>query len=281
MLQDHAWDAIALAFDKARKRQPALSELLDFSEKLVKEQHATTAHAPIPALDESALRERALRGQPLLPRQEFRIDLDCARGLILRLCRLAQERGAEARVAAAEIASAMGGGQLDPGELLHGAVAEEGYAFAVADRQALDPELLNTLAMASVRPGVEAAAKCVGALVENARWLRSVCPVCGGEPGYAELRGQELAASRYLHCGFCGWAWPIRRLVCPFCDNKDHDRLQTLIIENHLSCKLEACDVCHRYLKLVDNKEFIGLIAEVEVLATPHLDLAAMERGYH
>jgi hypothetical protein len=31
----------------------------------------------------------------------------------------------------------------------------------------------------------------------------------------------------------------------------------------------------------VDNKEFIGLIPEVEVLATPHLDLAAMERGYH
>ncbi len=75
MLQDHAWDAIALAFDKARKRQPSLSELLDFSEKLVKEQHATTAHGPIPALDEGALRDRALRGQPVLPRQEFRIDL--------------------------------------------------------------------------------------------------------------------------------------------------------------------------------------------------------------
>jgi FdhE protein len=128
---------------------------------------------------------------------------------------------------------------------------------------------------------VEAVAKHAGSSVQNSRWFRSICPVCGGEPGYAELRGQELAASRYLHCGFCGWAWPVRRLACAFCDNTDHERLQTLIIENHLSCKLEACDACHRYLKLVDNKEFIGLIPEIEALVTPHLEVAAMERGYH
>jgi hypothetical protein len=39
--------------------------------------------------------------------------------------------------------------------------------------------------------------------------------------------------------------------------------------------------VCHRYLKLVDSKEFLGLIPEVEVLLTPHLDVAAVERGCH
>jgi FdhE protein len=281
MLQDHSRDEIALAFNKARKRQPALSELLDFSERLVQEQHGVTAEVDPAAFDDTALRGRAARGEPVLPRHEFRIDLDCARGLFRRLCRLAVERVAEAQVAAAEIESAVGLGKLDLADLLRGAAAEVGYAFAVADRLALDLELLYTLAMASIRPSVEAVAKRVGAFVDNIRWLRLVCPVCGAEPGYAELRGQELAASRYLHCGFCGWAWPVRRLACPFCDNKDHDRLQTLIIENHLSCKLEVCDVCRRYVKSVDNKEFIGVIPEVEVLITPHLDLAAMERGYH
>ena len=131
MLQDHAWDAIALAFDKARKRQPSLSELLDFSEKLVKEQHAATAHVAMPALDEGALRDRALRSQPVLPRQEFRIDLDCARGLFRRLCRLAQERGAEARVAAAEIESAVGGGPLHLG----GSLARRGDGGGVCLRR--------------------------------------------------------------------------------------------------------------------------------------------------
>ena len=281
MLKDSSWQEIATVFEKARKRQPALSELLNFYETLVREQHTLTVNLEPRSYDEALARDRAGRGEPLLPREQFRIDFASAGTLFRDLCRLAKERGGAVRAAAEEIESAVASGAFDLRDLLRGTVAEEGYPFAVADRLALDPELLNALADASVRPGIQAWAKTVGSLVENDRWLRAICPVCGSEPKFAELRGQELAASRYLHCGFCGWAWPVRRLWCPFCDNKDHNRLQTLIIENHLQCKLEVCDVCRRYLKLVDNKEFIDLIPEVEVLASPHLDVAAMERGYH
>lgn len=281
MLKDSSWEEIAAAFEKARARQPALSELFDFYEKLLREQHAVTVNLEPNSYDEALWRGRIGRGEPLLPREEFPIDLASAGALFRNLCRLTKERGGTVRAAAEVIESALGSGALDLQELLRGTVAEEGYPFAVADQLSLDPELLNTLSEASIRPGIQARAKTIGSLVENDRWLRAICPVCGSEPKYAELRGQELAAARYLHCGFCGWTWPIRRLGCPFCKNKDHNRLQTLIIENHLQCKLEVCEVCRRYLKVVDNKEFIGLIPEVEVLATPHLDLAAMERGYH
>jgi FdhE protein len=281
MLKDHSWEDIAAAFEKARGRQADLSELLGFYERLLKEQHATTVNLePIPS-DEAHLRDRIGKGKSLLSREEFPLDLVSAGALFRSLCRLAKERGDSVRAGVEEIESALGSGALHLQDLLHGAVSEEGYAFAIADQLALDPELLNTLAEASIRPGIQAWVNTVGSFLDNDRWLKPICPVCGSEPKFAELRGQELAASRYLHCGFCGWAWPARRLGCPFCENKDHNRLQTLIIENHLQCKLEVCDVCRRYLKLVDNKEFIGLIPEVEVLASPHLDLAAMERGYH
>lgn len=281
MLKDSSWEEIAAVFEKARARQPALSELLDFYEKLIREQYAVTVNLGPNSYDEALLRGRIGRGEPLLPREEFLLDLAPAKGLFRTLCRLTKERGGAVRAAAEEIESALGSGVLDLQDLLRGTVAEEGYPFAVADQLALDPELLNTLADASIRPGIQAWAKSLGSLVENERWLRAICPVCGSEPKFAELRGEELAASKYLHCGFCGWAWAARRLGCPFCDNKDHNRLQTLIIENHLQCKLEVCEVCRRYLKVVDNKEFIGLIPEIEALATPHLDVAAMERGYH
>jgi len=281
MLKDHSWEDIAAAFEKARGRQADLSELLGFYERLLKEQHATTVNLePFPS-DEAHFRDRIGKGKSLLSREEFPLDLVSAGALFRSLCRLAKERGDSVRAGVEEIESALGSGTLHLQDLLRGAVSEEGYAFAIADQLALDPELLNTLAEASVRPGIQAWANTVGSFWDNDRWLKLTCPICGSEPKFAELRGQELAASRYLHCGFCGWAWPARRLGCPFCENKDHNRLQTLIIENHLPCKLEVCDVCRRYLKLVDNKEFIGLIPEVEVLATPHLDLAAMERGYH
>ncbi len=281
MLKDHSREEIAAAFKKARTRQPELSELCDFYEKVVWEQHAATVRQEQIPFDESRLRDQARQDKPLLSRGEFPLDLVSAGALFRSLCRLAKERGPEVRASAEEIESALASGALHLQELLYGTVAEEGYPFAMADQLALDPELLNTLAEASIRPAMQACATHLGSFVDNDRWLKPTCPVCGSEPKFAELRGHELAASRYLHCGFCGWAWPARRLVCPFCDNKDHNRLQTLIIENHLQCKLEVCDVCRRYLKLVDNKEFIGLIPEVEVLTAPHLDLAAMERGYH
>ncbi len=281
MLKDRSWDEIAAVFEKAHRRQPTLDEFLDFCEKLVKAQHSAPVHAGSLGVSHAKVRERSVRGEPLLPREEFPFDATSAEALFRNLCGLAKERGPEVRAAAEEIETAIGWKGMDLQEVLQGTVAEEGYPFAMADRWGLDPELLQTLAEASVRPSVQAVAKSLGSFVANDRWLRGVCPICGSEPKFAELRGQELGASRYLHCGFCGWAWPIRRLGCPFCDNKDHDRLQTLIIENHLACKLEVCEVCHRYLKLVDSKEFLGLIPEVEVLLTPHLDLAAVERGYH
>src|SRR5574342_762591 len=257
MLKDHAWNDIAAVFERARRRQPSLGEFLDFCEKLVKEQHSVTVDLEIRTFDEAKLRDRSARGESVLPRDEFPLDLASAESLFRAICGLARERGPEVRSAAQEIEAAFGWGGGSLPELLRGTVAEEGHAYAVADQRGLDPELLHTLAEASVRPSLQAAAKAIGPLVENDRWLKAVCPVCGSEPKFAELRGQELGASRYLHCGFCGWAWPVRRVCCPFCDNKDHERLQTLIIENHLSCKVEVCDVCRRYIKLVDNKEFI------------------------
>jgi FdhE protein len=281
MLRDRPWDEIAATFERAHRRQPTLAEFLGFCEKLVKAQHSAPVHAGALGLNETTLRDRSARGEPLLPREEFPFDVASSETLFRNLCGLAKERGSEIRAAAEEIESAIGWKGMDVQDLLRGTVAEEGYPFGMADRWSLDPELLQTLAEASVRPSVQAVAMALGSFVANDRWLRTICPVCGSEPKFAELRGQELGASRYLHCGFCGWAWPIHRLGCPFCDNKDHDRLQTLIIENHLACKLEVCEVCHRYLKLVDSKEFLGLIPEVEVLLTPHLDLAAVERGYH
>ena len=281
MLKDRSRDEIAAAFEKARRRQPTLDEFLHFCEKLVSAQHSAPVQAVPLGVDENKLRDRSARGEPLLPREEFPFDGASSDILFRNLCGLAKERGAGVRTAAEEIESAIAWKGMDVRELLRGTVAEEGYAFAVADRWNLDPELLQTLAEASVTPSVQAVANTLGSCVANDRWLRAVCPVCGSEPKFAELRGQELAASRYLHCGFCGWAWPIRRLGCPFCDNTDHERLQTLIIENHLACKLEVCEVCRRYLKVVDCKEFLGLIPELEVLLTPHLDVAAVERGYH
>ena len=53
-----------------------------------------------------------------------------------------------------------------------------------------------------------------------------------------------------------------------------------MLIEDDQRVKIEICQQCRRYIKVVDNKEFFGLIPFLEDLTTPHLDLLALERGY-
>ncbi len=104
--------------------------------------------------------------------------------------------------------------------------------------------------------------------------------MCGSAPATSEHRGQETTAHRYLHCGLCGCRWRFRRGECPFCGNRDHQRLTLLYDEADKRCKLEVCHACRRALKLVDNKDFFGLIPWLEDLGSPHLELIAAERGF-
>ena len=48
---------------------------------------------------------------------------------------------------------------------------------------------------------------------EEAVWQQGYCPICGGWPLLAELRGIELA--QYLRCAACGSGWRSRRMFCP------------------------------------------------------------------
>src|SRR3972149_6390966 len=110
MLKDHSWEDIAAALEKARTRQPALSELLGFYERLLKEQHATTVNLePIPS-DEAHLRDRNGKGKALLSREEFPLDPVSAGALFRSLCRLAKERGDSGRAGVEGIESALASG---------------------------------------------------------------------------------------------------------------------------------------------------------------------------
>ena len=60
-------------------------------------------------------------------------------------------------------------------------------------------------------------------------WHQGYCPVCGGWPLLAELRGIEL--SQHLRCAACGGGWRSRRMFCPYCGNDEHQTLRLLTVE--------------------------------------------------
>lgn len=286
MLKDYPWEEIASYLQALRKRRVPLAELFDFYEKMLFEEYRSEAKPDVSALCGPHLEGKNRRGQPLVERPAFVIDLPSAEALFWRLALVVKARGREVGERVEWIEAAFqnvgeplcGLPQLE--RLLQGAAAEEGYGERMAEGPDLDPELLTFLASWSIRPSVEACAKALIPFADLNAWYKRICPLCGSPPKMAELKGEKWTSLRSLLCAFCGMSWPYRRLGCPFCGNQDHQQLDLLYAEEDRRCRIETCGACQRYIKVVDNKEFFGLIPFLEDLATPHLDLLALERGF-
>jgi FdhE protein len=70
--------------------------------------------------------------------------------------------------------------------------------------------------------------------------------------------------------------------VCPFCGNDEQQALAYFTIEGDERYRVDVCNVCKRYIKMVDfreSKEEANL--DVEDIATLHLDMLANEEGYN
>lgn len=280
MLRGRQWEDVVEALAAVRQRRPELEEFLTFSEQLLLAQHKVPVRVDTDSLDETVLRDRVRRREPLLRRWEFPLDLESGESLFRALNQLAKTRGGPTEVSANAIETALEEGRLHLPSLLTGALVEVGYAYATAHEHGLDPELLQTLAEWSLRPSLEACAEMLGERRKGVRWEEAICPICGSAPGFAELRGEDVTSLRFLYCSLCGFEWQFRRVGCTFCDCTDHKQLGTLFAEGDDRCFLEVCEQCHRYIKTVDNRTHFGLIPEVEAMAASPLDVVARERGY-
>lgn len=112
-------------------------------------------------------------------------------------------------------------------------------------------------------------------------WPHGHCPMCGGWPILAELRG--LDRTRRLRCGRCAGDWEAPWMCCAYCGEKDHGRLGALVPENRGEelLRVEICARCGQYLKSITTLQatpsFELLLRDLE---TVELDLVALDRGY-
>jgi FdhE protein len=111
-------------------------------------------------------------------------------------------------------------------------------------------------------------------------WTHGYCPACGSLPILAELRGLEQF--RWLRCGLCGSGWHVDRMLCPFCQSRNHHDLCDLFVEGEEQRqRLCLCDRCRRFLKTVTTLNELSVPHLLVMdLATLHLELVANERGY-
>ncbi|MFH1230312.1 MAG: formate dehydrogenase accessory protein FdhE [Planctomycetota bacterium] len=110
-------------------------------------------------------------------------------------------------------------------------------------------------------------------------WLKGTCPLCGNIPLMGKL--DKGNGKLFLQCSLCQTVWPFMRVTCAFCNNTDQNFLGYFYLENNKAYRVNVCQQCKKYLKIVDerilNKE---AFLQIENIVTDYLDRAAKNEGY-
>jgi formate dehydrogenase maturation protein FdhE len=170
---------------------------------------------------------------------------------------------------------------IDGLHLLELAIASDHQRVAsLAEGVNIDAHALDAAAQLAAMPMLIA---CTRALSPQPRhdWSQRFCHVCGALPALVEVVGLERA--RHLRCARCGAGWKANVLLCPFCDERDHARLGSLMPDGPQGqiCWVETCQTCSSYIKA--RAALRGAALEhvlIEDARTLELDIAAAERGF-
>lgn len=108
---------------------------------------------------------------------------------------------------------------------------------------------------------------------------QSLCPVCGSHPVASVIRDKPRSGLRYLHCSLCETQWHYVRAQCTNCE-QDEDMSLWSFDDYQANIRVESCDACHGYTKMlfVDNSPSMDVVADD--LATMLLDQELSTQGY-
>jgi len=138
------------------------------------------------------------------------------------------------------------------------------------------------LARASASPVLEALPDLAASLATETDDRH--CPRCGGLPQLAvfgETGEALLTSARKLVCSRCANEWLLSRMTCASCGETSGAKMPILSdVDLFPHLRIDACEICRRYLITVDQRKDPRAVPVVDELAALPLDLVAAERGY-
>jgi FdhE protein len=259
---------------------PHYAELLDILEEILilREEYRRRMQREIFPVDEKLIAAKMVGGFPLVDFSSVIGDLAEPQAYFLALLEIAEKR---APGETGEMARKILEGEIRFNDLIY----ESFNPLPLEEEEAADDEeeasfdLVELFIEESLRPALEKVAARYGDAVRKADWAEGYCPVCGREPKIGEIRDEE--GSRYLFCNQCGFEWNYLRIKCPFCGNEEQQSLAYFTIEGDERYRVDVCNECKRYIKIVDFREAKQKAdLDVEDIATLHLDMLANDEGY-
>ncbi|MBI3078284.1 MAG: formate dehydrogenase accessory protein FdhE [Deltaproteobacteria bacterium] len=268
---------ILLRLREEREQRADLARTLDLHLALLAARAEVAARVPADWPEHAW--SRLQQGEPALCLDELELDWEAVVRLARTVCHILARQEPARSPALARIASRFDEAALSP----KGVQALVVRYLADHDGGGLpepgvDPALFGFVLNQALHPFLQAYAAVAAPLLEQERWLRGRCPVCGGHPDFAALEGE--VGERRLLCARCDSEWAYRRLGCPFCGNEDPGGLGYFPTGDG-AYRLYVCEQCKGYLKTVDLREtWRRRSLPVERILTVGMDLAAAEQGY-
>ena len=104
------------------------------------------------------------------------------------------------------------------------------------------------------------------------------CPACGSEAALSIVGegSTQQGGGRTLFCTSCGTEWAFDRIRCARCGSKDQTKLNYFNIEGDSAHRLQNCQNCGDYLRVVYQQESKNPICpDVEDVVMARLDMVA------
>ncbi|HEX5473042.1 MAG TPA: formate dehydrogenase accessory protein FdhE [Vicinamibacterales bacterium] len=263
---------------RLRADQPDLESAVDLQIELLQAQRRVQSRVPLPLidLDAAALDGALAGGKPILQFEQIPIDWSDVRLMIRSTAQALRTHDSIEAEDYRRVETLARDAERLPGALKHWYERARPGSVGGGEVDALVAGLEPLLLMA-MRPFLSRCADAVMARTVFAGWTRGTCPLCGGEPDLSVI---TPAAERLLICSRCVARWRFDQLACPFCGNADRARITSFATRNGWY-RLNACDVCQRYIKAFDARHATRpVLPSVDTIATLPLDAAAVQRGY-
>ncbi len=277
----HEKERIGQAFALARAEKPAYAYLYPFLEDLflLRAASRNTLNIDPVRVDPQQVRTRWDAGFPLIRRWDFPVDAHAAGALLTMLGGSIPEANEQIKSAHSALSRSLA---VYPG--LKKAIWQSFLQHEMepweewVDTGGVDVASLLFLARSCLRPAIERGAEeLLSRFPVPDYWLKGYCPICGSLPSLLFLEGE---GERKAYCSWCGTVWGLNRFQCCHCDNRLHDSLGYLYVEAEPQYRIQYCNRCNFYFKLIQAKEMAyPPYPALEEWTTLHLDLLAQRAG--
>jgi len=271
--------SIRQAASALKKLRPAYTAILDFYEQIFVIQKEAESELKI---DTAALKITYQKPDfPLIRVSDFIIDTEASELLFKKICEIARQTNASVSGTAEIMLSAVETEKIHLKPLFSALLNEEPVFEKTARECDIDKAILVFVIYQSIQPSLSRTAEYLSAdtAEKEAGYEKGCCPVCGSLPALSTLEGE--GGRRFLFCSFCRHKWPTRRIACPFCENRNTEKLHYLYSEEEKEYRTDVCESCGKYIKTVDLRKTGRIFyAPLEQIATLHLDMKAKEAGF-